>query len=90
MITVIIPPPYRVYTRHDSSILVSGSTVEEAIQDLVTIYPDLRPHIQNPFGKPRPFINYFINGVNIKAIAGMQSGLQTGDVLQLIPNVAGG
>lgn len=90
MITVIIPPPYRVYTRGDTSIQISASTMEEAIQNLLNIYPDLRTHIQNPFGKPRPFINYFINGVNIKAIAGMQSGLQTGDILQLIPNVAGG
>lgn len=90
MVTFHIPPPYRPYTSQAASVQVAGSTVSEAFSDLLVKCPDLGKQVQNPRGEIRPFINIIVNGSNIKILLGLNTPLHPGDVLHLVPNVAGG
>lgn len=90
MIILKIPSPLRSYTQGQNEIPVKGSTVDEAIQDLVEQHPSLRPHLFNNDGELRPFVNLFINDENIRDLQGAQTPIHDGDMLKLIPSIAGG
>jgi len=90
MITIQIPPPYRPYTDHISTLSVEGNSVSEIFIELLTRFPALTPHLKNPRGEIRPFINVFVNGANVKTLNGLNTKLKPGDVVQFIPSIAGG
>lgn len=85
-----IPTPLRSYTAGQSEVSLTGSTVGEVMQDLITQYPTLQPHLFNGDNQLRPFVNLFINEENIKDLDGLETPLQQGDRLMLIPSIAGG
>jgi adenylyltransferase/sulfurtransferase len=90
MITLKIPTPLRTYTNGQTEISVQGGTVATAMNDLVTQFPALRPHLFNGKAELRPFVNLFINSENIKDLHGLDTPLEDGDRLMLIPSIAGG
>jgi adenylyltransferase/sulfurtransferase len=67
-----------------------GTTVGEAMDDLVLQYPALRPHLYNGNAELRPFVNLFLNEENIRELQGLATPLQETDKLMLIPSIAGG
>jgi len=90
MATLRIPTPLRAYTGGNNEIAVQGSTVGEALDDLVTLYPSLRPHLYNGEGKLRPFVNLFLGEENVKDLQGLATPVSQSDRLLLIPSIAGG
>jgi len=90
MITLKIPTPLRSYTNGQVEIAVQASTVSAAMNDLVTQFPALRPHLFNGNADLRPFVNLFVNNENIKDMQGLETPLKEGDRLMLIPSIAGG
>jgi adenylyltransferase/sulfurtransferase len=85
-----IPTPLRTYTVGESEVSVQGSTVAEALDDLVVRFPALRPHLFNGDGRLRPFVNLFLEEENIKDLQGVETPLQEDARLLLIPSIAGG
>jgi len=85
-----IPTPLRTYTSGQSDVTVRGSKVSEVLGDLTTQYPTIKPHIFNDGGELRPFVNLFVGGHNIKDLQGVETPIQDGDKLILIPSIAGG
>ena len=90
MPTLRIPTPLRNYTNGQSEIPVQGSTVSAAIDDLVSQYPALKPHLLNGSGQLRPFVNLFLGEENIRELQGIDTPLKDDDRLMLIPSIAGG
>lgn len=90
MIQLQIPNAYRSYTGLATDVLLVGETVDEVFADLLRQYPTLRPHLFNPNGKLRPYINLFVNGENIKTLQGMETKLKDGDSLRMVASIAGG
>ncbi len=90
MPTLRIPTPLRSYTNGQTEIDVQGQTAGDVLQDLILHYPALRPHLYNPQGDLRPFVNLFIGENNIKDLQGLETPLQAEDRLLLIPSIAGG
>jgi molybdopterin converting factor small subunit len=90
MATIRIPTPLRSYTGGQNEIPVQGPTVADAMQDLVTQFPTLRPHLFNGEAQLRPFVNLFINNENVKDLQGLSTPIAESDRLMLIPSIAGG
>ncbi|HEX9028341.1 MAG TPA: MoaD/ThiS family protein [Anaerolineales bacterium] len=90
MATFRIPTPLRVYAGGQSEVPVRGSTVGEALDDLTSLYPALKPHLFSGEGQLRPFVNLFLAEENVKDLQGIQTPLQESDRLLLIPSIAGG
>ena len=65
-----IPTPLRAYTNGQSDITVRGSNISEALTDLTTRYPTIKPHLFNDGGGLRPFVNLFVGENNIKDLKG--------------------
>jgi len=85
-----IPTPLRAYTNGQSDVTVSGSNISEALADLTTQYPTIKPHLFNEGGDLRPFVNLFVGENNIKDLQGVNTPIKDGEKLMLIPSIAGG
>ncbi|HJS18881.1 MAG TPA: MoaD/ThiS family protein [Anaerolineales bacterium] len=85
-----IPTPLRSYTSGQSEVQVGGSNISEALADLTTQYPPIKPHLFNDSGELRPFVNLFVGENNIKDLQGVNTPIKDGDRLVLIPSIAGG
>ncbi len=85
-----IPSPLRSYTNGHSEVNVDGRNVSQAVEDLVKQFPSLQPHLFNPQGELRPFVNLFLNEENIKDLQSLDTPLEDSDRLLLIPSIAGG
>ncbi len=85
-----IPTPLRSYTNGQSEVTLKGKTVAEAMNNLTSLYPSLRPHLFNGEGQFRAFVNLYLNEDNVKDLQGVETPLQENDRLMLIPSIAGG
>jgi len=85
-----IPTPLRAYTNGQSDVTVNGSNISEALVDLTTQYPTIKPHLFNDGGDLRPFVNLFVGENNIKDLQGVNTPIKDGEKLMLIPSIAGG
>jgi molybdopterin converting factor small subunit len=85
-----IPTPLHSYVDGKSDIPVEGRTVADAMEDLLTQYPAMRPHLTNSRGELRPFVNLFLGENNIRDLQGLDTPLSDDDRLLLIPSIAGG
>ena len=85
-----IPTPLRSYTNGQTDISIHGSTVAEAMEDLICQFPVLQPHLYSSQGILRPFVNLFLGEKNIKDLQGMQTPLQESERIMLVPSIAGG
>ena len=85
-----IPTPLRAYTSGKSEVSVGGSSVAEALIDLTTQFPTIKPHLFSEGGELRPFVNLFLGENNIKDLQGVNNPIKDGDKLVLIPSIAGG
>src|SRR5258707_3993558 len=89
MTTIKIPTPLRAYTSGNSEIKVNGETVGDALVDLITQHPDLRQHLYNG-GELRNFVNVFIGEEDIRYRDGLETAIEPGENLRIIPSIAGG
>lgn len=85
-----IPTPLRSYTDGQTEVKVTGKTVAQAMEQLVVRYPALRPHLYNGDGRLRPFVNLFVGENNIKDLQGLDTPLDDGARVLLVPSIAGG
>ena len=85
-----IPTPLRAYTNGKSEVTVSGANISDALIDLTTQYPALKPHLFNEGGELRPFVNLFVGENNIKDLQGVDTPIKDGEKIMLIPSIAGG
>jgi molybdopterin converting factor small subunit len=85
-----IPTPLRAYTSGQSEVTVNGSNISDALTDLTTQYPALKPHLFNEGGELRPFVNLFVGENNIKDLQGVNTPINDSEKIMLIPSIAGG
>ena len=89
MATIKIPTPLRAYTGGNAEISVGGETVGAALSELVGQYPDLKQHIYNG-EQLRNFVNVFLGDEDIRYHDGLDTSIEPGDHLRIIPSIAGG
>jgi molybdopterin converting factor small subunit len=90
MPVIRIPTPLRSYVNGQSEIPVHGPTVADAMENLLTQYPAMRPHLTGKDGQLRPFVNLFLGENNVRDLQGLATPLNDNDRLLLIPSIAGG
>lgn len=88
-VKIEIPSPLREHTGGLVDVNAEGATVAAALDDLVRQYPTLGPKLFDG-GRLRPYINLFVNDEDIRYLDEMQTALAPGQVLAIIPAVAGG
>lgn len=89
-VTVRVPTPLQKITGGKSEVSAVGSTVKEALADLEKNYPGLRERLYSEDGELRRFINIYVNEEDIRFLDSENSAVKEGDVLSIIPAIAGG
>jgi sulfur-carrier protein len=64
--------------------------VRELLAELARQYPQVHVRVCDERGDPRPHINVFVNDDHIRARAGLDTPLTTGDLVMILPAVSGG
>ena len=90
MAKILIPTALRQFTEQSDSVEVSGGTVGEALQDLTTRYPNIKKNLFNDQGKLRSFVNVYVNDEDIRYQKGATTPVKDGDVVSIVPAIAGG
>jgi sulfur-carrier protein len=89
-VTVLIPTPLQKFTGDRATIECSGSNIDELINALETSCPGIKARICDEEGKPRRFLNLYVNSEDIRFLEGTETSLQDGDEVSIVPAVAGG
>ncbi len=89
MATIRIPTPLRSYTGGQGEITVNGSTVQEALNDLLHRYPALEQHLFSE-GRLRSFVNVFVGDEDVRYLNGLETPIAPDARLMIIPSIAGG
>jgi MoaD family protein len=72
-----------------STVEVSGATVQAVLADLSTKFPALAQRIFDN-GQVRRFVNLYLNDEDIRYLDNLATPVKDGDELAIIPAVAGG
>lgn len=89
-VTVYFPGVLRAKVGQQASVTVQGDTVREVIDALENDFPGLRFHLCYETGELRPFVNIYVQRINIRALQGLDTPVPSGAQMRILPSVAGG
>ena len=88
-VEVRIPTVLRPYTGGEKAVDARGSSLSALIDDLEVNHPGLKDRlIEN--GDLRRFVNVYVNDEDVRFTGGLKTGVKDGDVVVVLPAVAGG
>jgi adenylyltransferase/sulfurtransferase len=89
-VKILIPTPLRQYVDKQDTVEVEAAGVAELLTALVSKHPGLRPHLYNEEGALRSFVNIYVNDEDIRYLESVNTPLAEGDVVSIVPSIAGG
>jgi molybdopterin synthase sulfur carrier subunit len=90
-ITVRIPTPLRKLTNEQDIVSATESgTLSELIDALERDFPGLKERLCDETGELRRFVNVYVNGEDVRFLAGLQTAIAAGAEVSIVPAVAGG
>jgi MoaD family protein len=88
-VTVKIPAQLKAATGGEAELEVEGSTVGEALDAVFEQHSDLRERITEE-GDLRRFVNVYVSGEDIRFQDGLDTAVEDGAEITILPAVAGG
>ena len=89
MSRVRIPPTLRAETSGEREIEASGRTVRELLDDLMGRFPALRGQLLDD-DELAPFVNVYVEGEDVRTRDGLDTPVDDGSQVILLPAMAGG
>ena len=89
-VKVLSPTPLQKFTNTQATIECSANNVDELIDDLENNCPGIKARICDETGKPRRFLNLYVNSEDIRFLENTDTTLSDGDEVSIVPAVAGG
>jgi sulfur-carrier protein len=86
---VRIPPTLRGETEGAREVEASGGTVRELLDDLTARFPALRRQLLEEDGLA-PFVNVYVEGEDVRTREGLETEVEDGSTVILLPALAGG
>jgi molybdopterin converting factor small subunit len=89
-VTVRLPSQLRSLVGGVGEVPVEAATVREAILAVDGAYPGLAGRVLDESGALRRFVNVFVADEDVRFLNGLDTVLQAGQTVSLVPAVAGG
>ena len=89
-VEIKLPTVLRVQADGQGSVAVEGATVGEVFTSLIDRYPGLRGNLLDDAGALHKFVNVYKDDDDIRYLDGLDTKLADGDILSILPAVAGG
>lgn len=91
MVKVVLPSIIAKVAKGEKEVTVSATTLQEALNQLVNRYGEsFKKRIFDSSGKPKRFLNFYVNGKNVRFIKFLETRLKEDDELIILPSVTGG
>ena len=89
-VEVRIPTVFRKFTDGRSLVEVAGGTIGDVIGQLNEQFPGLQDQILTDEGTLHRFVNVYVNDEDVRYLEKLDTKASEGDVVSLLPSVAGG
>ena len=89
-VKVLIPTPLQNLTNNEATVECSATSVQELIEALEKNCPGIKARLCDDNGKPRRFLNFYVNSEDIRFLDGTDTSLADGEEVSIVPAVAGG
>ena len=89
-VLVKIPAQLRAAAGGESQAEVEGSTVQEVLDGLFDRFDELRTRLADDDGSLRRFVNVYVAGEDIRFLDGLETPVDDGAEVTILPAVAGG
>ncbi len=90
MSTVFIPAVLRAAVGGQKSVEVEGDSIRAVVDALVASHPSLRGQLLTDDGDLNRFVNVYVNGQDVRYLAGLETPVASADEVRLLPAMAGG
>ena len=88
--TVRIPTPLRAFTAGAAEVRVDGATVRGVLETLESHHGGILERVLGEDGQVRGFVNLYLGDRDVRALDGLDTPVESGAVLSIVPAVAGG
>ena len=89
-VSVRVPTPLRKVTNGVAMVNADAANVREMIEDLERQFPGMRERLCEEDGSLRRFVNVFVGDEDIRFLQGLETALEEGAEVSIVPAVAGG
>jgi molybdopterin converting factor small subunit len=89
-VLVSVPVPFRSCTDGRTEVTVEGNTVHQVLENLNAIHAGVMAKICDENGKPRRFVNLYLNQRDIRSLDNLATKVRDGDKIAILPIAAGG
>ena len=89
MSRVRIPPQLRQEVGGAREVPAEGENVRELLDDLMEQFPALRPQLVED-DEIAPFVNVYVEGEDVRTLDGLDTSVDHGSTVILLPAMAGG
>ncbi len=89
-VKVFIPTALKQFAGGQSEIEVEGQTVGEVLDRVTQANSDLRKHLYSDESTLRSFVNVYVNDEDIRSGQRLDTPVQDGDTVSIVPAIAGG
>ncbi len=90
MSTVFIPSVLRANVGGAKSLQVEGESIRGVVDALVEQHPALKTQLLTDDGDLNRFVNVYVNGQDVRYLAGLETPVAPADEVRLLPAMAGG
>jgi MoaD family protein len=89
-VTVKLPTILRKHAGGEAKVDAEGATLRELFTNLESSYPGITRNVLAEDGGLHRFINVYVNDEDVRYLGSLETELNEGDTVSLLPAVAGG
>ncbi|MEX2183214.1 MAG: ubiquitin-like small modifier protein 1 [Chloroflexota bacterium] len=90
MSTVHIPAVLRANVGGVKTLQVDGDSIRAVVEALTSQHPSLKSQLLTDDGDLNRFVNVYVNGQDVRYLAGLETPVAPADEVRLLPAMAGG
>jgi molybdopterin converting factor small subunit len=90
MSTVFIPSVLRPNVGGAKSLELDGASIRAVVGALIERHPSLKGQLLTDEGELNRFVNVYVNGQDVRYLAGLDTPVAPSDEVRLLPAMAGG
>jgi sulfur-carrier protein len=89
-VIVKLPTILRKFANNEARVSAEGSTLAEVLKDLESRYPGITKNVVAEDGGLHRFINVYLNDEDVRYLGSLETPVNDGDIVSILPAVAGG
>jgi molybdopterin synthase sulfur carrier subunit len=89
-VEIRLPTVLRQHAGGQATVKANGSTLGEALQDLTRQFPLLKDQVITEDGTLHKFVNVYKNDEDVRYLDKLDTKVDDGDTISILPAVAGG